>query len=212
MTHRKKFRSFEVLATIIIVCVLSTIPKVYSQSSIGTLRCIPLFDSEILKTECRIESASTDRFTVSEITLPFKVTRLDRISSPLSPLVGTLYPPDVIGNTIVITALNLGNNVERPGFDRISFNGISFLMEMSESLTDMKNNSPESIPLYYLDEGSFRSGTLEVEFDYNTSLFREVFTRNSASIGAFEFIKLGTACFDKTAQVCVTNLIEGLTP
>jgi len=186
-------------------------PEVIPITPIGTLTCIPVqnFSPTKKQIECRLASESEETFQIGEITFPFHVTGVINASSSYSAVVASLYPATVINNTVAFSAINIGNIV--PSLQSASFDTLSFLVESDDSISTIAHalKGQQATLSYLVSKDVYKTGTLKLDLQFDATLILEIFGQY-AQIGILQFLKLGLACNEKSAQECFTNLIQNL--
>lgn len=183
-------------------------------ADMGVVICTPMQKTPVTgrtQIECRLETASSEVFVVSELTFPFKIISLLNTSSKYSATVGTHYTaaPE---NTVSITSLNLG----APDFEAASFDSLNLLVETDQTISAISGNikAQSSAVISYLsptDTGvEFKTATVEFRLQLDTSFFIEAFTKAAEKVGVLQFLKLGKACYNEKSEDCIQNLMNGL--
>lgn len=184
-----------------------------------TIVCIPVqqFAKNKTQLECRLKTPETPYFLVAEVTFPFKVSQLIKVSSSYSASIGSLYPSTLVENTILIGSVDWGNQTSKAEMQAIPFDSFSILLETEQSMAEVKQAfaaKQTSIALLSPNPADpanpfFQTITPGQTLLFDGSLVLESFTQYVSS-GVLQFLRLGVACYEKTPRECLTNVIQNL--
>jgi hypothetical protein len=204
--------------TVLVLLLTFFTQDVLAQSSAG-MSCIPVQQLAQNKTqiECRITSSELQTFTVAEISFPFRVTGLIKVSSGHSATLGTVYPSRLSENTVVVSSIDWGTQTVPAGLREVPFDSLSLLLETDQSMGTLKRLFTErETQISYLSENPanpseplFQTFKPQQTLSFDGSLVLESFTQN-VSPGVLQFLRIGIACYEKTPQACLTNIIQNL--
>lgn len=185
----------------------------------ATITCIPVQQISQTKTqlECRLRTDEIPYFLVSEVTFPFHVTQLIKVSSSYSAAIGLVYPAQLVENTIFIAALDWGDSAVDPRMQAIPFDSLSFMLETDQPMAELKTAfEDEGVTISLLSPNPadilqpfFQTLTVEDVLLFDGSLILESFTQY-LSPGVLQFLRLGAACYEETPQTCLANIIKNL--
>lgn len=184
-----------------------------------SVTCIPIQQISQNKTqlECRMRTPETPYFLVAEVTFPFKVTSLIKVSSSFSATLGSVYPAQLVENTVVIASVDWGNQSTKAGLQAIPFDTMSFLLETDQTMKQVKQGFDQNDTTVSLlspnpsdpQNPFFQSFNPDQLLLFDGSLVLESFTQY-VSPGVLQFLRLGLACYEKTPQACLSNIIQNL--
>ncbi len=207
----------KLLSLIVVLLVLS--PSLVRAQSTNQITCVPVqqLAKDRTQLECRMRSAEVPYFLVSEIAFPFNVTRVIKVSSSYAAVVGLLYPSKVVDDTVFVGAVSWGDRTVDPQVQAIPFDSLSVMLETDQSMRDVKKSLEEgSIDVSLLSpnpanplEPVFQTLTVEDNILFDGTLILESFSQY-VDPGVLQFIRLGVACYEQTAQTCLSNVIQNL--
>lgn len=207
-------------AALALTLAISSLPSVSAQTAVDArITCIPVqqFAQDRTQLECRMRTDEIPQFLVAEVTFPFQVTELIKVSSIYSASLGILYPEAVENNTLFLAAMDWGDRDNSPRMQAVPFDGVSFLLETNQSMKDVKDAMETGqvvISLLTPNAGAplspvFQTLSVDQLVLFDGSLILESFTQY-VSPGVLQFLRLGASCYEETPQNCLANIIQNL--
>jgi len=183
------------------------------------ITCIPVQQLAQNRTqiECRVSASETLSFSIAEISFPFRVSELIKVSSSHSASLGMVYPSRLAENTIVVAAVDWGTQNVPAGLRDVPFDSLSILLETDLSLGTIKRffTEKETVISFLAENPAdptsplFQTFKPQQALQFDGTLVLESFTQH-VSPGVLQFLRIGLACYEKTPQVCLTNIIQNL--
>lgn len=217
MKKRNLFISLLTLTLIVSSALMS--PVAAQDANSPTIVCIPVqqFAKNKTQLECRLKTPETPYFLVAEVTFPFRISQLIKVSSSYSASLGSLYPSTLVENTILIGSVDWGSQASKAELQAIPFDSFSILLETEQSMAEVKQAfaaKQTSIALLSPNPSDpanpfFQTTTPAQTLLFDGSLLLESFTQYVSS-GVLQFLRLGVACYEKTPRECLTNVIQNL--
>ncbi|MGE3278488.1 MAG: hypothetical protein AB7J40_01640 [Candidatus Altimarinota bacterium] len=203
-----------------VMFLLTGMPRAMAQlGTTPTVTCIPLQQVSAQQTqlECRMRTPETPYFLVAEVEFPFAITRLIKVSSSFSATLGTSYPAQLVENTVMVASVDWGSQSSGARLQPIPFDTLSFLVETNQSLGTVKRafeQEKTTVSLLTPNPADpldpfFQSFEPDHYLLFDGSLILESFTQY-VSPGVLQFLRLGLACYEKSPQACLTNIIQNL--
>jgi len=191
-------------------------------AQIGTnpsITCVPVQQISMnqAQLECRMRTPEVPYFLVAEVEFPFEVTKLIKVSSSFSATLGTVYPSQLVENTVLVASVDWGNQTSGAGLQAIPFDSLSFLVETNQPLGEVKRAFDQNATIVSLLTPNpadplnpfFQTFEPDQHLLFDGSLVLESFTQY-VSPGVLQFLRLGLACYEKSPQACLANIIQNL--
>ena len=215
----KRFLLFITVLSLTALGWVSSDPAAAQVSVNPTVTCIPVqqFSQNQTQLECRMRTPETPYFLVAEVQFPFEVSKVIKVTSTFAAAFGQLYPTQLVDNTIVFASLDWGNQDVNARLQAIPFDSLSFFVETQQSMATVKqamNTADTEIALLSPNPSNpnnpfYQEISVADNLLFDGSLFLESFTQY-VSPGVLQFLRLGVACYEQSAQACLTNLIQQL--
>lgn len=211
-------RRFRLLLAMTFFVLLFSSPSL-AQVSSPQITCTPLaqFAKDKTHLECRLRASANPTFLLAEVNFPFRVTELISVSSNYSASLGALYPASVTKDTVLITALQYGDQVNSPSLQAIPFEQLTIVLTTDQSMAEIKKLAPDKKVIISLLSPNpadstypfFQTISADMKLTFDGSLILESITQY-VSPGILQFLRFALACYEQTPQACLSNVLQNL--
>ena len=206
-------------ALFLLTAMLLPYPRPVQAQALSSLTCTPVTQTAQNNTtlECRLVSDSPDYLLVGKYKLPFHLTELVKVSSAYAAAIGVIIDAQAGSSTIAFSTLGLGDANNPPRFQPAPPDSLSFLLTTDEPMATVKAaftaTATGIMPILSPDGNGgtiFNALTVNQTLAFDGSLILETFRKFAEPIGLLQILNLARACFDQSAGICVSTLIQNL--